>query len=173
MTALRAGPPFLLGWYTSGGPPGGRSLSKDRDVRTYAKKPLDLHSRPIRNFGVRVCVVRWFGPPESACLERAGKKKIVAVPRARRCGGYRGIWIGRLPCARRCGGLRDVVQGDYLKLSLSGRGTAATNTIEKKRKEVERKAIPKWSQAGVETRLGRGVAEASTLRICETVSTRN
>ena len=38
LTALRAGPPFLLGWYTSGGPPGGRSLSKDRDVRTYAKK---------------------------------------------------------------------------------------------------------------------------------------
>ena len=37
LTALRAGPP-LLGWYTSGGPPRGRSLLKDRDVRTYAKK---------------------------------------------------------------------------------------------------------------------------------------
>ena len=33
---LRAGPP-LLGWYTSGGPPRGRSLLKNRDVRTYAK----------------------------------------------------------------------------------------------------------------------------------------
>ena len=47
----------MLGWYTSGGPPGGRSPSKDRDVPTYAeKKPLDLHCRPIRNDGVR-----WFG----------------------------------------------------------------------------------------------------------------
>ena len=46
LTALRAGPP-LLGWYTSGGPPRGRSLLKDRDVRTYAKKnPFDFHFRP-------------------------------------------------------------------------------------------------------------------------------
>ena len=56
LTALRAGPP-LLGWYTSGGPPRGRSLLKDRDVSTYAKIfPLDLHSRPIRIFGVCLSV---------------------------------------------------------------------------------------------------------------------
>ena len=48
-------------------------------------------------------------------------------------GGF-GIWIDRVPCARRCGGLRDVVQGDYLQLPLSGRGTAATSTIRKERK---------------------------------------
>ena len=53
---------------------------------------------------------------------------------------------------------------------LSRGGGAASK---KKGKSVERKAIPKWSQPGVETWLGRGVAEASTLRICETVSTRN
>ena len=52
LTALRAVPP-LLGWYTSGGPPRGRSLLKDRDVRTYAKKiPFDFHSRPIRIVGI-------------------------------------------------------------------------------------------------------------------------
>ena len=55
LTALRAGPP-LLGWYTSGGPPRGRSLLKDRDVRTYAKKiPFDFHFRPIRIYGICLC----------------------------------------------------------------------------------------------------------------------
>ena len=57
LTALRAGPP-LLGWYTSGGPPRGRSLLKDRDVRTYAKKiPFDFHFRPIRIYGICACSV--------------------------------------------------------------------------------------------------------------------
>ena len=60
----------------------------------------------------------------------------------------------------------------YICLSRGG-GQWRRMPSEKKRKAVERKAIPKRSQAGVETRLERGVAEASTLRICETVSTSN
>ena len=108
--------------------------------RTYIREkiPLDLHCRPIRNFG-RVSVYGSVGRLESACrlLERVLLQNLGCSKKD--CWLYLahdgcGIWIGRVPCARRCGGLRDVVQGDYLQLPLSGRGTAATNTIRKERK---------------------------------------
>ena len=56
LTALRAGPP-LLGWYTSGGPPRGRSLLKDRDVRTYAKFFRWIYTPALYGFLVFVQIV--------------------------------------------------------------------------------------------------------------------
>ena len=83
MNALRAGPPFLLGWYTSEGPPGGRSLSKDRDVRTYAKKAVGSPLPPYTDFwcpcGVRsvglLRALAWRGCSRKDFVNSGCKKK--------------------------------------------------------------------------------------------------
>ena len=176
LTALRAGPPFCWGGTPAGARPEGGPFQR---IGTYVhtrKKFRWISTPALYGILVSVYVSMYLSVGWRALAWRGCSKKdsaIVAVPRARRCGGYRGIWIDRVPCARRCGGLRDVVQGDYLQLPLSGRGRRRRAPSEKKRKAVERKAIPKWSQSAVATWLGRGVAEASALRICEAVSTRN
>ena len=172
MTALRAGPLFA-GVVHQRGPPGGRSFSKDRDVRTYAKKSRCISAAALYGILVSVdgsvrgsvCV-----SPESACLERVVKKRFWLYLAHNGAGAIGGYGVTVYLAHGGAGAYGMLFRAPIYNCLSRGGGRRRRTPSEKKGKAAERKAIPKWSQPAVETWLGRGVAEASTLRICETVS---
>ena len=136
---------------------------------TYAhtqKKPLDLHSRPIRNFGVPRSVCCSVCPPKSACLERAANKGFGCTSRT-------AVWglSGDMecPCTLRTAvrGLTGCCSGRLSTTVSLGEGDGGDEHHPKrKEKQLKEKPYP----SGRNLQLRRGLGEAwRKLRLCGSV----